>query len=183
VVKEEGMKIFIIIFDGCEDGANVYAVYTDEKTAVREFVQLETDTKGQKWHHYHISEWDIETNKEQRCWEISRDEGLTVHDPVTREWTKYNLEGETSMKFRKKPVVVEAVQWLNRQIVCPPGPEWFVRAEESKAIRLCGDELLIKTLEGEMTASVGDWIIRGVKGEIYPCKPDIFEETYEPVVD
>lgn len=84
-------------------------------------------------------------------------------------------------KFRKKPVVVEAVQWLNRQIVCPPGPEWFVDAERAGIIRLHGDTLSIKTLEGTMEAAVGDWIIRGVKGELYPCKPDIFAATYDPV--
>jgi hypothetical protein len=45
------------------------------------------------------------------------------------------------------------------------------------------DELTIKTLEGELHVSIGDWIIRGVNGELYPCKPDIFEKTYEPVED
>lgn len=85
------------------------------------------------------------------------------------------------MKFRKKPVVIEAVQWLNKKIICPPGPEWFFQAEKKDRIRLFGDTLVITTLEGEMTAMPGDWIIQGVKGEIYPCKPDIFEATYEPV--
>lgn len=85
------------------------------------------------------------------------------------------------MKFRKKPVVIEAVQWKNTKIICPPGPLWFVEAEEKGKIILCGDELKIKTLEGEMTAIPGDWIIQGVNGEIYPCKPDIFEKTYEKV--
>lgn len=85
--------------------------------------------------------------------------------------------------FRKKPVVIEAVQWLNRKIVCPPGPLWFVEAEESGVINLAGDLLFIKTLEGEMRADVGDWIVKGVKGEIYPIKPDIFAETYESAND
>lgn len=83
-------------------------------------------------------------------------------------------------KFRKKPVVIEAVQWLNRKIICPPGPLWFAEAEEREVIQLAGDVLHIETLEGTMKASIGDWIIRGVKGEIYPCKPDIFEASYEP---
>ena len=83
-------------------------------------------------------------------------------------------------QFRKKPVVIEAVQWLNRKIICPPGPAWFVEAEERNEIQLAGDVLYIKTLEGEMRADIGDWIIRGVRGELYPCKPDIFEATYEP---
>jgi hypothetical protein len=84
-------------------------------------------------------------------------------------------------QFRKKPVVIEAVQWLNRKIVCPPGPLWFAAAEERGVIQLAGDVLYIKTLEGEMRADPGDWIIRGVNLELYPCKPDIFAKTYEAV--
>ena len=84
-------------------------------------------------------------------------------------------------RYRKKPVMVEAVQWLNHKIVCPPGPAWFAEAEEQDVIRLCGVDLHIITREGEMKADVGDWIIRGVAGELYPCKPDIFEATYEAV--
>ncbi len=85
------------------------------------------------------------------------------------------------MKYRKRPVVIEAVQWLNRKIVCPPGPLWFAEAEERGVISLAGTSLAIRTLEGEMTAGVGDWVIRGVKGELYPCRDDIFRMTYEPV--
>ena len=84
-------------------------------------------------------------------------------------------------RYRKKPVVIEAVQWLNRQIVCPPGPDWFAEAEAKGVIELAGVTLHIKTPEGTMQANPGDWIIRGVKGELYPCKPDIFAATYEPV--
>jgi hypothetical protein len=79
------------------------------------------------------------------------------------------------MKFRKKPVVIEAVQYL--------GPGLNVTECElfvGKAATFDGREFRIKTEEGVMTASPGDWIIRGVQGEFYPCKPDIFEETYEP---
>lgn len=85
------------------------------------------------------------------------------------------------MQFRKKAIVIDAVQWLNKKIVCPPGPEWFFEANQSGKIQLAGDVLIIKTLEGDMRADVGDWIIRGVKGELYPCKPDIFAATYDPV--
>lgn len=96
------------------------------------------------------------------------------------------------MKFRKKPVVIEAVQlnWKNWGTVCdflgdvigPHNPGRDV-PEFSDA---CGEvgpfiELTIPTLEGDHTARHGDFIIRGVKGEFYPCKPDIFEATYEPV--
>ena len=76
------------------------------------------------------------------------------------------------MKYRKKPVVIEAVQW--------DGTNWFEIREtfggDSVALTVEGT---IFTLEGEMTASVGDWIIEGVQGELYPCKSDIFEATYD----
>lgn len=85
------------------------------------------------------------------------------------------------MKYRKKPLVVEAIQWLNRKIVCPPGPIWFVEAEDQDKIQLHGDTLSIHTPEGVMEAKPGDWVIRGIKGELYPCKPDIFAATYEEV--
>jgi hypothetical protein len=80
-------------------------------------------------------------------------------------------------KYRKKPVVIEAVQYR-------PG-----ETDEELMLHLDGcigwqmEELAIAipTLEGKMFASVGDWIIKGVQGEFYPCKPDIFEQTYEKV--
>ena len=79
------------------------------------------------------------------------------------------------MKYRKKPVVIDAVQWdgSNFQDVAKLGG---AREYEQDFL---GDDLIIHTLEGDMKASKGDWIIKGVKGELYPCKPDIFEETYE----
>jgi hypothetical protein len=82
------------------------------------------------------------------------------------------------LKFRKKPVVVEAVQFTgaNAEECCK-----FIGRER---LNSCGDGYIgIRTLEGSMTATPGDWIIRGVKGEFYPCKPDIFEQTYEAVSD
>lgn len=88
------------------------------------------------------------------------------------------------MKFRKKPVVIEAVQYAGNGNVEPHGgvPEWLWTALETRIAHYTNgaDPLKIKTLEGELTVSPGDWIIRGVKGELYPCKPDIFEATYEP---
>lgn len=84
-------------------------------------------------------------------------------------------------RYRKKTnVVIEAVQWLNKQIHCPPGPEWFAKAEQDKVIQLAGDELIVQTQHGDVRARPGDWVIRGIDGEIYPCRPDIFEATYEP---
>jgi hypothetical protein len=90
------------------------------------------------------------------------------------------------MKYRKKPVVIEAFKLERRQLNwC----EWAYTALTNNTIisHNCGkfhriDEetyLIIKTLEGDMKANLGDYIIKGVKGEIYPCKPDIFEMTYE----
>jgi len=84
-------------------------------------------------------------------------------------------------KFRKKPVVIEAVQ------VCPERSEElrdFVNGGRDCLIRhIPNFHVSIITLEGTMTGNEGDWIIRGVKGELYPCKPDIFDATYEPVED
>ena len=83
------------------------------------------------------------------------------------------------MKFRKKPVVIEAMQFVGESNV-DEVLEWVTRESPQSAVGT-SKEIYIPTLEGEMTASVGDWIIKGVKGEFYPCKPDIFEATYEAV--
>jgi hypothetical protein len=78
-------------------------------------------------------------------------------------------------KYRKKPVVIEAVKWTGRngaevnQFLSYPAADW----------RVDGDDILIDTLEGTMAARPGDYILRGVQGEVYPCKPDIFEATYD----
>jgi hypothetical protein len=78
------------------------------------------------------------------------------------------------MKFRKKPVVIEATQWWKWGD--HPHVTYFEVDEDGNAI-----EFGIDTLEGWMIVTPGDWIITGVKGEHYPCKPDIFEMTYEAV--
>lgn len=78
------------------------------------------------------------------------------------------------MKFRKKPVVIDAVQYDGTLV----SVESLEGLECSQS--LTSDTIQIETLEGAMTANPGDWIIKGVKGEFYPCKPDIFEATYEP---
>lgn len=77
------------------------------------------------------------------------------------------------MKFRKKPVVIDAIRFTGFDDM--DVLEYFCPVAKS-----CAGGLLITTLEGAMTASIGDWIIKGVKGEFYPCKPDIFQATYEP---
>jgi hypothetical protein len=85
------------------------------------------------------------------------------------------------MKFRKKPVVIEAIRYTGINHERQAELEAFVgQPLEVRDVNniLC---VVIQTLEGEHIASPGDWIIRGVRGEHYPCKPDIFEATYEPV--
>lgn len=87
-------------------------------------------------------------------------------------------------KYRKKPVVIEAFQFTGP--FCGTGiPQWYTDAFSQNEIIHRGewkaDYAEIRTLEGVMRADKGDWIIRGIKGEIYPCKPDIFEATYEAV--
>jgi len=82
------------------------------------------------------------------------------------------------MKYRKKPVVIDALQWTgeNLQELCYKFPECF-----GSGIIQNEKEIVIRTLEGNMIANIGDYIIRGIKGEFYPCKPDIFEASYEKV--
>lgn len=84
-------------------------------------------------------------------------------------------------KFRKKPVVVEAIQF-GRSSTIAEARAWAMERANDRVVRLVdGKYLEIETLEGTMRADEGDWIIQGVQGELYPCKPDIFEATYEPV--
>lgn len=95
------------------------------------------------------------------------------------------------MKFRKKPVVIEA-----HQLPIPPADgstndvheeavwaflDWCKKVDFEDFTSELDGHILIETLEGTMTANPGDWIIRGVNGEFYPCKPDIFEATYDRV--
>jgi hypothetical protein len=108
------------------------------------------------------------------------------------------------MKFRKKPVIIEAVQllwntwpemsehagvgylvegkpegaFLDENGIPSPFPVTVTFPDGTEGLMM---GLLIPTLEGLMVAKEGDWVIKGIKGEIYPCKPDIFEATYEPV--
>lgn len=85
-------------------------------------------------------------------------------------------------RYRKRPVVIDAWQFK------PEGwrevPSWLVEAIDDRRVSgATAGPLSIQTLEGEMKAQVGDWIIRGVADEIYPCKPEIFAATYEPAPD
>lgn len=86
-------------------------------------------------------------------------------------------------KYRKKPVVIDAFK------IGDPSPSWFNDAIGTGDVTCHStfddpDKLqyvIIRTLEGEMRGELGEWIIRGVKGELYPCKPEIFAATYDPV--
>lgn len=85
-------------------------------------------------------------------------------------------------KFRKKPVVIEAARVGKGLGFIDPPTEWIKAALRAGTLIEVPNSKAwdIKTLEGTMRAEPGDWIIQGVKGELYPCKPDIFAETYEP---
>ena len=97
------------------------------------------------------------------------------------------MRGDEMTMYRKKPVVIEAIQWL------PPDDDRSGVLEHRlfDKIKALGNgmdvayapdgTLLIMTLEGVMCANHGDWVIRGVEGELYPCKPHIFAATYEAV--
>lgn len=94
------------------------------------------------------------------------------------------------MQYRKKPVVIEAIQYnnINYGEVSTFTGLALVPQLESETAYIAGQgnpifSLVIPTLEGDMKAMPGDFIIRGIKGEFYPCKPDIFEATYDKVED
>ena len=80
------------------------------------------------------------------------------------------------MKYRKKPVIIEAMQWTGENF-----HRIAMFCNKIKVAYTDTETLVIETLEGDMIASKNDYIIKGVKGEFYPCKPDIFEATYEEV--
>jgi len=90
------------------------------------------------------------------------------------------------MKFRKKPVVIEAVQlrWDTWNDMCNHAGVGKLTDGKPEG-KMDGEhiQLAIPTLEGVMIADENDWVIKGVKGELYPCKPDIFEMTYDPVIE
>lgn len=81
----------------------------------------------------------------------------------------------TVEKFRKRPVEIEAMHFAevhDGSVIC----SWCAGTNEASP-----HQIQIKTLEGVMTADLGDWVIKGVKGKFYPCKPDIFAATYDVV--
>lgn len=91
------------------------------------------------------------------------------------------------MKYKKKPIVIEAFQWTGGPNQTED-PEWIASAITSGMVQIHEHSIYpfimkIQTLEGEHQAKPGDYIIRGIKGEIYPCKADIFDLTYEKVIE
>ena len=88
----------------------------------------------------------------------------------------------TSGRFRKKPVEIEARRFVSYALICQDDlAKWCGGTLRGVQKGPLNREIEIPTLEGDMRASWGDWIIRGVNGEFYPCKPDIFEKTYEVI--
>ncbi len=92
-------------------------------------------------------------------------------------WRMTATQGE-NVKYRKKPVVIEAVQWTE-----DTADELGEFCPAAKIDGGADGSLKIVTLEGTMRVDPGDWVIKGVQGEFYPCKPDIFEATYDKVDD
>ena len=96
-------------------------------------------------------------------------------------------------RYRKKPVEIEALQWDGTAEGATPIIDW-VLTNDGSAAYICEDiercsgsetshKIMIRTLEGDMKADRDDWIIRGIEGEFYPCKPDIFEKSYDALED
>lgn len=108
--------------------------------------------------------------EEQGLYEVQLGENIFMMDD--------RLLTEVRRRFVKKPIVIEAMLWdgSNKEEV-----ENFIENEELYLFTE-PNTLKINTLEGDMIVSVGDYIIKGVNGEFYPCKPDIFEKTYEEVL-
>jgi len=77
-------------------------------------------------------------------------------------------------KYRKKPVVIEAVEYTRNGLQAEQVADWCGGSQTN-------DGIVIETLEGDLLGNYGDYIIKGIQGEFYPCKPDIFKATYEEV--
>jgi hypothetical protein len=118
---------------------------------------------------------------------------ISVNSPKWSEisFSLLRFGGDIMAKYRKKPVVIEAFQYdgdLKDRDGSWYVPAWAVEAYEKGVMyyssESCGAppcELFIETLEGIHHVSIGDYVIQGVNGELYPCKPDIFEKTYESI--
>lgn len=94
--------------------------------------------------------------------------------------TKKEIELKANIKYRKKSIIIEAVQWDGNNL---EEIKNFTSALDKAGIGKDqeGKFIVIPTLEGNISANIGDWIIKGIKGKFYPCKPDFFESTYEKI--
>ena len=143
---------------------------------------------GQISNHYEMKDWNLfQIPEREKAMEFDGHTSTDVLDrlkvmamqPTTI--TKAEYHTEEAKRFRKKPIIIEAEQWFRHSDM----PE-IVRPYHGRygVCKLCGKPLEdhgeIETLEGVHVVCPGDWIITGVNGEKYPCKPDIFEKTYEP---
>ena len=99
--------------------------------------------------------------------------------PRTETSPQGDAKEDCAVRFRKKPVVIEAIQFDGSHESADEIISFWPAIKKAYGPRGYLEGLQIKTLEGTMRADGGDWIIQGVKGELYPCKPDIFEATYE----
>lgn len=81
------------------------------------------------------------------------------------------------MKYRKKPVIIDAYKYMSTEF--EDAPQWFRDAVWAFIIYITDDGTFVKTLNGPVQVSPGEYIVRGVRGELYPCDPDIFHATYE----
>jgi hypothetical protein len=138
------------------------------------------------------SDYEILAEYAERCGRPTKPDGTSAANDQSRY-----ADGVSMARYRKKPVVIEAVQvaaavyngktWNGSPFKCDVHPQWLEDAFTNGTIAVHPSDqgfalLAIKAPEGTMIAEPGDWVIRGVRGELYPCKPDIFEATYEPVV-
>lgn len=89
------------------------------------------------------------------------------------------------MKYKKKPVVIDAIQWTgtNGRDICLRWVPSVQPIAEGCSVANYGDEMTVTMPEASMEISVGDWILRGVIGELYPCRDDVFRQTYDAVAD
>jgi hypothetical protein len=104
-------------------------------------------------------------------------------DSLARQVERSRVGMPEPERFRKKPVEVEAIS-VDRALRAAENdwgglPVWLSEAYEAGDVVFACDHIIITTLEGSMLGQRGDWLIRGVQGELYPCKPDIFAATYE----
>lgn len=87
------------------------------------------------------------------------------------------------MKYKTKPVIKEAIQFTGIKSVHRMDDEWGKLFSDVAEFDAISGRFQIRTLEGPHNVSLGDYVIKGLHGEFYPCKPDIFEKTYEPIIE